>query len=384
MGVLTIEKNQRYAESNIAVIGITKEIYGRPQFFLVNSDGGENPKLKFPGSRFRAPISEKETLEDVAKNRFEEQTGLRIEKMLGLRAILSTRGRNDKQWGFRNIFLGVVKSPKRFQEPDGNRKTYVAEPGQGIERRKEKVSLFGDSRKKISLDWVSQDNRTIARITKQILNNFDWQNFSTNYYKKIPIVPVEPQVPTTYHFDHISPLSCGLAIAGMMVLYQPSSYSDQKIILVKRKVDKFPGFAGGKIETIDESSLNLDPISCCMKEGAEEFGFEITPRALICVATTPLYIPQGKKPSKYYNTLINYAFIAEPRNPLNTKKALETKKFLEEKMESYVVLSLDEFRDRVEANQLRMPDMHPIGRQFYKTPPSEKIPLTQIISSGVY
>ena len=101
---LHIEKIDRYAESNVTIIGLT-QIYGRPQYVLVDSPDSES--LKFPGLQFTAPKPGK-TLEDSARDRFEEQTGLPIEKMLGLRAVVPSRSWKRSQWMFKNVFLGVV------------------------------------------------------------------------------------------------------------------------------------------------------------------------------------------------------------------------------------------------------------------------------------
>ena len=109
----------------------------------------------------------------------------------------------------------------------------------------------------------------------------------------------------------------------------------------------------------------------------------IQPRALNCCAVTPLDMP-GNDNAKYYNSIINYSFVAEPTNPREVENALKhPEKYLEGKMESYLVESLDEHRDRILRGHLRMPDMPYIGDQFFKTSPGDKIPLTQIVSSGL-
>ena len=375
---LSIEKNNAYAESNITVIGITKEAYGRPQYILVNSDGGANRELKFPGLRFRAPVSQHHTLEDVAKDRFEEQTGLTIDKMLGLRTIVPTRSRHGAQWIFRNVFLATVNDFSNCKKPDGARKVYLAESGQGRVPSKEQVSLLGYSRKKESLKWVTSDNQAIARIATDTINTFNWGIKSTRWYRQIPCIGAPLQTNTSDR-----PLGCALAVASIFLLYQPNEHDAQQIILLKRKGDEHPGYAGGKIETLNStSSLNIDPISCCAKEGAEEFGFPIIPKALICCSITPLDVP-GQDSTIFYNSIINYAFVAEPVNALKVEKALNhPEKYLEDKMEAYIVENLDAHKDRILQKKLRMPDMPLIGEQFYRTSPGDKIPLTQIVFSG--
>lgn len=377
MGDLSIKKDARYAESNIAVIGLTHNAYGRPQFILINSDEGRNPGLKFCGSRFRAPLTREQTLEDVARARFEEQTGLVMDKMLGLRAVMPSRSRHrDQQWLFRNVLLGVVSDVSNRKTYDG-REVYVADPGQGCYEKEEFVKKLGDSKSRVPLKWVNDDNLVLARLARNILYNFDWQRISTNWYQRVPCVGVEPQTQTKGR-----PLGCGLAIASMILLYQPNPKETRKVILLKRKGDEFPGYAGGKIETLDSpDSENLDPISCCAKEGSEEFGFQIQPRALVSVGVTGLHM-MGTE-FEWYNSLIDYLFVAEPTNPHAVARALKNPSdFLEGKMDSYVVESVDEHRDRVMKGELRMPDMAPGGNQFYRSSPGENIPLTQIVSSG--
>lgn len=56
--VVAIKQDSMYASANISVVGITK-YSGEPQVVLVNSDGGSNSGLKFPGARFRAPVGSK-------------------------------------------------------------------------------------------------------------------------------------------------------------------------------------------------------------------------------------------------------------------------------------------------------------------------------------
>ena len=378
MTELIIEKSSKYSESSMTIVGYTK-LYGRPQYILVNSDSGDNEVLKFPGSRFRAPINEDETLEDMAKQRFHEQTGLTLDKMLGLRAIMPTRSRHRNQWIFRNIFLGVVTDPSDFVNPDGKRKVYLADPGQGTTKKDEQVFEFGDSQKKRKLEWITPDNYKIAEIATACLNNFDWKNFETSWYGRLPCVTAAPQTENIKR-----DLGCGLGVASMMLLYQPNEYEPHQIILLQRKGDKYPGYGGGKIETPDSEKLrNIDPVSCCMQEGAEEYGIEITAAAFICCACTPINMPNGDDNS-YYNSLINYAFVGEPRYPHKVDEALKNpKNFLESKMEKYVVESLDEHRDRVLRGELRMPDMIKIGKEFYRTGPKEKPSLMCFRDSGV-
>jgi len=375
---LVIEKSRDYGESSVTVVGITRAMYGRPQYFLVNSDSGDNRRLKFPGLRFNAPLSEQQTLEDAARDRFEEQTGLTIDKMLGLRAIVPTRSRHNNQWMFRNVFLAIVNNV-HMSSADGKREVYVADVGQGAFPKEEYVPLLGNSKRKVPLHWVKTDNQVIARIATEMINHFNWEAQSTEWYQRIPCVGAPPQTRRIKR-----PLGCGLAVASMMLLYQPNEDESRKIILLKRKGDKYPGYAGGKIETPKSSkSYNIDPVSCCMKEGAEEFGFSIQPRALVCCAVTPLDVPRNDA-GRFYNCIINYAFVAEPTNPLEVENALKNpKKHLEGKMESYVVESLDEHRDRILAKELRMPDMPLVGEQFFKTPPGVMVPLNHIIASGL-
>jgi hypothetical protein len=378
---LIIKRDPTYAESNITVVGITNRAYGRPQFILVNSDEGKTPSLKFVGSRFRAPETSSQTLEDMARIRFTEQTGLKIDKMLGLRTIIPTRSRHMDQWMFRNVFLGVVNDVT--QDKNDGREVYIANPGQGCFPIVESVHVLGNSKKTVPLEWVKEDNMVLARVTKDILNNFNWKDYSTDWYRKIPCVGVEAQTTSDYR-----PLGCGLAVASMILLYQENPHEPMKVILLKRKGDKYPGYAGGKIETlISHESENIDPISCCAQEGSQEFGFEVQPRALVSVAATALEVPEGTKQEefRYYNSLVDYFFVAEPTNPHKVQEALkDPSRFLEGKMECYIVEDLDEHRDRVLRRELRMPDMIPNGEQFYSTSPGNKIPLTHIRASGNY
>ncbi len=374
---LAIKKNPDYAESSITIVGLTREAYGRPQYFLVNSDQGENPKLKFPGLRFRAPRSKDDRLEDVVRERFEEQTGLHVARDLGLLATLPTRTRQYDQWMFRSIFFVVVEDICQIKNPDRSRKVYLADPGQGRIGENDCVIELMHAGKKIPLEWVSKDNQIISQIATEVLYHFDWKNYSTNWYKRLPCVSAEPLVEKS-----VGVLGCGLAVASMMLIYQPSVNEQMSIILLKRKGDRYPGYGGGKIETLTTAhSPNVDPISCCSEEGAQEYGFPIQPRALICCACTTLDVPD---PEGYYNSIVNYSFVAEPTNLRKVEDALKNPdNYLEENMESYVLESLDEHRDRILRKELRMPDMISIGEQFYATTPGEKIPLTHFRSSGI-
>lgn len=374
--VIKIKKSKDYAESNITFIGFSHEIYGRPQYILINSDEGHNEKLKFPGLRFRAP-SRNQTLEDVAIERFEEQTGLKVVKNLGLRAIMPTRSRHDNQWMFRNVFVGIVDGTKAEKTNDGS-KVYVADSGQGVNDNGT-AYLLGDARKKVPIEWVVGDNKVVARIATNMINNFDWQALDTKWFRRIPVIRVPPQTSTDYRS-----LGCGLAIASIMLIYRQSENDPEKIILLRRKGDKYPGYAGGKIETPkSKESANLDPISCCVKEGADEYGFSIQSLSLICCSCTPIEVPK-KKEKEYHNSIINYSFVARPTNLLQVREALTNPRgYLEGKMEEYVVETLDEHRDRILSGELRMPDMPLIGSFFYKGLPGDRIPLNQIVDSGI-
>lgn len=371
-----IKKDKRYGESTVSVVGIVREAYGRPQFVLINSDAGTNPQLKFPGLKFRAPERGK-TLEDAAKARFEEQTGFKIEGV-ELKAIMPTRSRHDNEWIFRNVFAGFVNDVDDRIANDG-RQAYLCSPGQGRYQSHgrspgpEFVIPFGRSKDKTPLEWVTPDNMIIARKARRMLYDF-------GYYRKIPCFSAQLQ-----DTKSDGELGCGLAVSSMIVVYQPSVGEPEKLILVKRKVDKYPGYAGGKIETLKtKESLNVDPISCAVEEGSEELGFKIYPRALIGCAITPLDRPYGDERVNFYNSIINYSFIAAPVNVLEVEEALRNpRNFLEEKMECYVVEDPDSHIDRLRAGEIRMPDNIVIGKHYYKTNPGDMIPLTQIVSSGM-
>jgi hypothetical protein len=119
-----------------------------------------------------------------------------------------------------------------------------------------------------------------------------------------------------------------------------------------------------------------------MAEGAEELGVDIRPTGIICCAHTALDAKNNG--TENYVGIDNIAFTAEPINPRQVEEALKNpQRHLEEKMEGYVVVNINEFRDMVDRNELRMPDMAPIGREFYKTSPGQKLPLTHIRMSGI-
>ena len=108
------------------------------------------------------------------------------------------------------------------------------------------------------------------------------------------------------------------------------------------------------------------------------------PLGLIGVTCTPIDV-FSENPESNYNSLVNYSFVARPVNPLEVKKCLENpREHLEDKMESYVSESLTKHRDRIFKEQIRMPDMVEIGKYFFEGKPGDRIPLTQIIDSGVY
>lgn len=371
---MQIEKNSQYGESNIAVIGITK-IYGRPQLILINSDLGKTPDLKFVGSRFRSPTSKYQTLEDMAEDRFIEQTGLDVEKMLGLRAIIPSRSRHGV-WNFRNVFLALTNGNK-IKQSDG-RNVYVADLEQLSSFDEFYAHEIGKSGTREKYKWASKENQAISEIAKNIIYNFDWERFETTSYKNIPCFGVEPQ--TT---DSNRRLGCGLSVASSVILYKPDPDNPLKVILLKRKQDKYPGYVGGKIETPEFNNMNLDPISCCLKECEEELGFPITARGLIGVAHTATDMPKDKE---YYSGISTYSFIAEPLNQQQATHCLKNPKdFLEEKMECYVIENIYEHKDRILEKQMRMPDNIPIGEAFFKIiySPGKAIPLTQIVSSGM-
>ena len=373
MMALVIPKSSEYAESSITFVGIGNEIYGRPQYVLIDSDEWKDNRLKFPGLRFRAPLQGK-TLEDAAAERFEEQTGLKVVKNLGLRSVVPARSRHDDQWIFRNIFVGVVDgTPVEKNDP---RNVYVADAGHGVSNGESFAYPLGNSGDKIPLEWITRENHVIADLATNIIHYFDWKNHETNWMRRISCIGVEPQTSSNKR-----ELGCGLGVSSMMLVYRPEPDQEEKVILLRRKGDDYPGYAGGKIETPkDANSKNLDPVSCCVREGAEEFGFDIEPLGLIGVACTPIDMPS----EDYHNSIVSYAFLARPVNPLQVKEALKNpREYLESKMENYVVESLREHRDRISRGELRMPDMMEVGKTFFKGTPGDRIPLNHIIDSGV-
>lgn len=374
---LKILKSSEYAESSITFVGLSREIYGRPQYVLVDSDIGKSPGLKFPGLRFRAPLKGK-NLENSAREIFEEQTGLKVVQNLGLRSVVPARSRHDGKWIFRNIFVGVVDGTPADKR-DG-RKVYLADAGSGVNSGESFAYPLGNSRNKVPLEWVTKENHVIADLATNMIHNFDWKNYNTNWMDRISCLEVEPQ--TT---SESRELGCGLAVSSMMLVYRPKPSEEEHVIMLKLKNDKygksFPGYGGGKIEIPkDFNSKNLDPISCCIREGAEEFGFDIYPLSLIGVACTPIDMPS----EQYHNSIVTYAFLARPVNPLQVEDALKNPRtYLEDKMENYVVESLREHRDRISRKELRMPDMLKVGEEFFKTTPRDKIVLSQIVDSGI-
>ena len=259
---------------------------------------------------------------------------------------------------------------------DIGRSVYLADPGRGVRHEDVEVFRAGDAGKVIRIPWVVSDNRDVAKIATDMLGRFDWKHMETDWYRRIPCVGAEPLTTSGER-----PLGCGLAVASMILMYKPRVGEDFQVIHVKRKCDEFPGYAGGKIETPHEGEgLNLDPISCCMAEGEQELGFKVRPTGIICCAHTALDVPSDKT-DKHYVGLDNLAFVAAPINLRHAEQALKTPR-LEERMECYTVESVYEFRERVDAGKLRMPDMASIGREFFRTPPGEKISLTQIRDSG--
>jgi len=375
MGLL-IPKNPKYAEATITFIGLSNSIYGKPQYVLVNPSDNSTT-LKFPGLKYRRP-REGETLEDVAVERFEQQTGLKVSKRLGLRGIIPGRSRHTNHWIFRNVFLGVVDGTSAG-ENDG-RTVYMADAGSGVIKKGIAYEL-GNSQNRAIVNWSTPEDRSVAELATNCLYNFNWNRLGTTWNRKIPCIGV----PSLTSRDLDDKEGCGLAVSSMMLIYKPTPEDELHVMMVKRKGDKFPGYAGGKIENPeDSSSQNLDPISCCAKEGADEFGFGIMPLGLIGVTCTPIDV-FSENPESNYNSLVNYSFVARPVNPLEVKKCLENpREHLEDKMESYVSESLTEHRDRIFKKQIRMPDMVEIGKYFFEGKPGDRIPLTQIIDSGVY
>lgn len=367
---LEILKKQDYAESSITFIGLTKEMYGRHQYILVDSDDGKNPKLKFPGLRFRAPTKGK-TLEDVAAERFEEQTGLKVTKNLGLRAVIQARSRHDRKWIFRNIFAGIVDGTPADKKDERN--VYVADAGHGLNNGRI-AYLYNRTERKVPLDWVTPENQVIADLATNLTSRLDWENGEAGWMKRIPLIGVEPQTDSDER-----KLGCGLAVSSIFLVYRPDPAEEERIVMVKRWGDKYPGYAGGKIETPkDIESSNIDPVSCCAEEGEQELGFRVITQSLIGVACTPINMPS----EDHHNSIITYAFLARPVNPLKAEHVLKGKP-PEEKMERYFQENYMEHRDRISRKELRMPDMLGIGDAFLRTDPLDRISLTQIYDSGV-
>jgi len=358
-------KKTKYAEGTVSIVGITKH-YGELQLVVVDSDLGTNPRIKFPGLKFRA--FDGKTLEESASARFEEQTGFEIENVQ-LKLVMPTRSRHDAQWIFRNIFFGNVADLGKRKKNDG-RGVYLAYPGSGTFSAKPHITPLDKPDLRVPANWVSKDNILIAREAQQYAH-------TPGRFRQIPCMSA--MIKDTYSDKE---LGCALGVASMIVLYQPSPSKEQKVILIKRKGDEYPGLPGGKIETQKgPKSLNVDPVSCCVAEGSEELNFRVLPRALIGCAITPLSRPFSDERRAYYNAIINYAFVVRPVNTKEVERALKHPK-LEEKMEGYVVYSLKEFRREIDAGRLRMPDNMPIGKKFFETNPGDYINLEQIIWGG--
>ena len=87
---------------------------------------------------------------------------------------------------------------------------------------------------------------------------------------------------------------------------------------------------------------------------------------------------------KYHNSIVTYSFLARPVNLLQVKEALKNpRNYLEDKMESYVVETLAKHKERVDRGELRMPDMIEVGKTFFRGTPGDRIPLNQIVDSGI-
>ena len=295
-----------------------------------------------------------------------------------MRAIIPARSRRVGQWFFENVFVGVFdrNSIKNQSSREGGRNVYLADLKSGLIDSKDYAYSLINSDDKRRIDWVNGDSQVVARLATNILNKFDWANLETCYLRKIPCVNSAPQTESDSR-----ELGCGLAISSIFLVYRPSPSDEFHIILLQRKGDIYPGYGGGKIETLnDAESKNLDPISCCIEEGREEYGFDILPLGLMGVACTPLHMPS----EKYYNSLINYSFIARPKNLKQVEEALKNPgNFLEDKMESYVIESMNKFNNRVLNGKLRTPDMIELGDLFFKGEPADRIPLTQFYDSGI-
>lgn len=372
-----MDKDHKFGQGSVSVVGITRNFYGRPQYFLVEADEGRNSHLKIPGLRFR--VRNGRSLEEIAADRFREQTGFNIDKMLGLRAVVPARSRHGVSWNFQNVFFGIVDSP--VQEKNDGRMVYLSDPGQGVLGNEEYVGRFGNFSEKRKLIWANQNDRVVARTARKFLSHFNWERQDTDHYRRINCMNVT--VPPEKELYNNGDLGCGLAVSSMILLYQETPYSEEKVIMVQRKGDIYPGYAGGKIETpISTESSNIDPVSCCIEEGRQEYGFEVTVKGLIGVSITPLDFHDSER---QYSGLLNYSFFVVPTNPLKVAEALKNPEaYIEPKMEGYVVETLDEHRDRILRGELRSPDMILAGNRFYGMGDGEFIPLSQFVSSGSY
>lgn len=369
---LQIPKNPKYAEASINFVGLTKGIHGTAQYVLVNTPD-QSDKLKFPGLRFSAPTNGK-TLEDVAVEKFEEQTGMRISKSLGLRAIMPARSRHNQNWIFRNVFVGVVDD-NYFGDNDG-RDVYLVDSGDGVRNGHGVAYELRNAKNKREIDWLTSEDQIIARKTKNMVNNFDWRNLDTGYLNRIPCIGV-PAQNTHEHTEQ----GCALAVSSILLYYQESPDEEEKVVMLKRKGDDYPGYAGGKIETLNhKGSKNTDPVGCCIEEGEQEFGFPIQPTGLMGVACTAFDHPS----ESHLNSIINYSFVARPLNIIHVKEAFQNpREYLEEKMENYVVETVREHSDRIRRGELRMPDMLEIGKIFLEGNPADRLPFTNFVDSGI-
>ena len=374
---LVIEKKANVAESNVTYVGITN-FYGRPQFVLVDSEEGKNLKMKFPGLRFRAPINGK-SLEDSAIERFEQQTGLKIRESLGLRFISPTRAVGSLQGNFRNVFYGLVDNASINDFKTDGRNVYVMDVGNRRLQRNQ-IYFLGDSGKKRDIEWITQDNEFILRNSEGFMNKFDFNKLDSDWFRKIPC-PAVPALKSDYEV----PLGCGMAVSSMILIRHKHPYGEINIVQVHLKDDEFPGYAGGKVERlVSKDSRNLDPVSCCIEEGIQEFGFPIRPSALVCVSSTGLDVPKGDS-ERYYNSIVNYTFLAEAINSDELEDALKNpKNYLKGKHESYVVETEMEHRDRIRRKEMRMPNMVCAGEIYFEGTPGTRVPLTQIVSSGIF
>lgn len=390
MGNVSYRKSMRYGQSSVTVVGLTHH-YGNPQYLLVNSDGGD--KVKFPGLRFRGGKAG-QSLEDVAYERFYEQTGLNI-RGLGLRTIMPTRSRHTEvgedgsegnPWIFRYVFFGVLGNLSHRDVKYLDRRLFVANVGRGATTAGIEAREVGHSKTKLDLEYLSPDNAEVAKVGTGLAQHLNGDRTDTSWYRKIPCVGVSQ--PLT-DIDH-RPLGCGLSVASMILTYRERVGSKLKVILLEKKQDEahltLPGYPGGKIETPDALSgeCNIDPISCCMAEGAQELGFTVRATSIICCAHTPLHIPEGSSGEDYFVSLDNVAFTAEPMDPRIVADALRNpSRYLEKKMKGYVVLGMEEFRDIVDRGELRTPDMPAIGEEYFRTGPGEKPNLAHIRTTGM-